>query len=167
MKLVKLILIPFIIFLTTSSNSSSDSNYEDGNRGQSTLIHYENADTTGLKTQNKVYPTILNISDVPLEAPHKAPLSYLEFFNEDDFGTKVTRISNGPNDYHHYSKNMAWNVDMTKMKIHQSILDGRTYQMLDSLDDGAWKNTRRWSNQYPNFIYSVTGKSSSVGARFQ
>ena len=117
--------------------------------------------------ETTTYPDIWDINTVPLTAPDKPALSYLGKFDESYFGTRTTRISQTVDDYHHYSKNGAWNADMSLIKLHKTLLDPDTYQVVDTIDDGSWRHRRRWSHTDPHIIYSTAGASSSTGALFQ
>ncbi len=138
-----------------------------GATGNPYVVRYDVVAAPEPAPETTTYPDIWDINTVPLTAPDKPALSYLGNFDESYFGTRTTRISQTVDDYHHYSKNGAWNADMSLIKLHKSLLDPETYQVIDTIDDGSWRHRRRWSHTDPNIIYSTAGASSSTGALFQ
>lgn len=104
--------------------------------------------------RDRSFPPLVDCYTVPYTAPNAPVLDYLRSFNEGTFGTRITRLSDGNGLIHHYSKNQPWNCDMTRIELSNRLLDARTYEILDTIDDGLADSDRRWSHVAPNRLYS-------------
>jgi len=103
------------------------------------------------------------IYDGPKPVPPLPRPGYRQSVIDPTFGTKITRISGDEMNpskpsrlQHHYSKDQAWNCDMTLIKLHlaEFILDAKTYQVVNKQSS---KNEPKWSTVDPDIIFYVRG----------
>jgi hypothetical protein len=105
--------------------------------------------------------------------PPLAKPGYLSSVIDPVFGTKITRITGDPGttvpvvggtwgtrERHHYSKDQAWNADMSILYLEergggpQLFLDGHTYQVLFSYVEES-QDAARWHPRDPHIMFYV------------
>lgn len=113
------------------------------------------------------YPPSTTLSDVSYNPPSPLP-GYLEPFTEENFGNKITRISDpgtfGIGDQkqirHAYSKRQPWNSDGSYIALqggNPKLLDGNNYTYLATV---SGLGNMGWSHTNPLITYATSGASN-------
>lgn len=112
------------------------------------------------------YPAEREFTEIPqgnLPQP-----DYFDSVMDDRFRTRITRITDkavynaygdtvGYVDYHPvqpYPKNQAWNNDGTYLRIGNTLLNGKTYEIVKDIEGHIFE--RKWSYTNPNYIYGIS-----------
>lgn len=103
------------------------------------------------------------------DKPDMAVPSYKGSFDEELFGTRVTRISSNDafgvsngSARHAYSRRQAWNADETRMMIGDAIIDAETWD-IQHLSIPI-TTARNWSNIDPDLIYGMRYKDGVLNS---
>jgi hypothetical protein len=135
------------------------------------------SDTVG-KQDTTTFPCPIVTDQKQKTVPTVPKPAYLGSFIDPVFGHKVIRVTGDPGttipvvggtwgtvERHHYSKDMAWNADMTLLLIDKSngshpdlFLDGKTYKVLFAKNGPG---SARWHPLTPSLRIYVTG--SEIG----
>ena len=128
---------------------STDGILDNDNDGYTNLEEFLSGDGSPI-----TYPAETTFTYIPTDDTVALP-EYKEFIIDPEFDTKVTRISDRPDNAvnHNYPKTQTWNADMTKMRLNNDVVNAETLDFIGYIDGRI--HEIKWSSINSDTLYGM------------